>query len=88
MKEVKVFVVNADNPHLDDQVFSDRGSMTGYSIDIWNDEYTNQLPDDAMRFIEIAEELGTVYSLKGFQVAFNITEDICFNDYVFITDKY
>ena len=85
-KELGVFVVNADNPDLDDQVFA---GMSGYSIDNWSDTPDgDELEPDAMRFIEIAEQLGSVYSIKGFMVAFNITEDICYNDYVFITNKY
>ena len=85
-KELRVFVVSADNESLNHEVF--RG-MSGYSVDNWADTPDGyELEDDAKAFIEIAEQLGQVYSIKGFMVAFNITEDISLNDYVFITNKY
>ena len=41
-----------------------------------SDDYTDE------EFMTLAEEQGTVYSLKGFQDAFNYEESIDFNHYI------
>jgi len=41
-----------------------------------SDDYTNE------EFITLAEEQGTVYSLKGFQDEFNYTDSISENHYI------
>ncbi len=41
-----------------------------------SDDYTNE------EFMTLAEEQGTVYSLKGFQDDFNYTENISANYYI------
>lgn len=55
-KEIKVFVITAD--------------------DLGSDDYTDE------EFMTKAEEQGTVYSLKGFQDAFNYEEVMDFNKYI------
>jgi hypothetical protein len=79
-KEYRVYVLSANDITIDG----------GYAIDIWNDYEQNgdELPDEAKEFINLAEEKGQVYSLKGFMVAFNINEEVGMNDWVFITKKY
>ena len=44
------------------------------------------IPEKAAKYIAMCEERGSVYSLIGFQVAFNITGDIGEDDYVFFCD--
>jgi hypothetical protein len=80
-KETRVYVLSADD-------FSPE--IGGFALDIWNDseQAGEDLPDEAKRFITMAEEIGQVYSLKGFMVAFNINEEVGMNDYVFITQAY
>ena len=46
-----------------------------------SDDYTDE------EFMTLAEEQGTVYSLKGFQDDFNYTEEISFNNYIRIINK-
>ena len=41
-----------------------------------SDNYTNE------EFITLAEEQGTVYSLKGFQDEFNYTDNISLSHYI------
>ena len=41
-----------------------------------SDDYTNQ------EFITLAEEQGTIYSLKGFQDEFNYTDNISLSHYI------
>ena len=79
-KEVRVFVLSANEIQIDG----------GYAIDSWNDyeQAGDPLPEEAQKFIKLAEEKGTVYSLKGFMVAYNINEEVGANDYVFITKTY
>lgn len=44
-----------------------------YAVDVdILENYTNLITDDV--FIELAEKQGTVYSLKGFELAFNYQE--------------
>lgn len=80
-KETRVYVLSAD------KFSADKG---GYSMDIWNDyeQAGEELPADAKLFIEEAEKNGSVFSLKGFMVAYNINEEVGANDYVFITSAY
>lgn len=60
--------------------------FSGYGIDDWNE--ADELPSDAKKFIDIAEEYGTVATLNGFMHCFNIEEGIGMGDYIFITNKY
>ena len=80
-KEHLVFVLSASD-------FS--ASKGGYSMDIWNDHERNgdELPPEAIEFMDLARAKNRVYSLKGFMVEININEDITDNDYVFITQAY
>jgi hypothetical protein len=80
-KELRVFVVSADDDSLPYNV-------SGYLIDEWANWNENELPNEAKKFIDIAEQRGNVYSLNKFLFAFNIEESIGMNDYIFITDKY
>lgn len=60
---------------------------TPQEINKWN--LNDELPQDALDFIEIAEEQGTVYNiLEGFASDFN-KELVCTaTDMIFVTDKY
>jgi len=80
-KEHRVYILSAD------MITIYKG---GYSMDIWNDYEQNgeELPKEAKEFMKEAEKNGTVYSLKGFMVAFNINEEIGMNDFIFITQAY
>ena len=79
MKEFRIYILNADNINI-----------SGYDIEEWNlyQEQHNKLTDDAKEFINEVERIGSVYSLFGFQNAFNIDEEIELNDWVFITNHY
>ena len=79
-KEIRVYVLSANEIQIDG----------GYAIDNWNDyeQAGQELPDEAKLFIRLAEKNGSVYSLKGFMVAYNINEEVGANDYVFITQAY
>jgi len=79
-KEIRVYVLSANEIQIDG----------GYAIDNWNDyeQAGQELPDEAKLFIRLAEKNGSVYSLKGFMVAYNINEEVGANDYVIITQAY
>jgi hypothetical protein len=78
-KEFRVYVLSANNSNVD-----------GYSIDNWNDceKRGEELPQEAKDFMNAAERNGTVYSLTGFMVAFNINQEVGMNDWIFITQAY
>jgi hypothetical protein len=79
-KEIRAFVLSADDIDING----------GFTIDCWNDEERdgNVLPEEAKRFIRLAKEKGTAYSLKGFMVAQNINGEVGMNDFVFFTKLY
>ena len=54
-------------------------------IDDW--AHSEELPDEAKDFIEKAKLYNCVYTLKQFMFSFNY-EEIGFDDYIFITNKY
>ena len=64
--------------------------VNGIDIDIWADyeREGKELPRRAKEFIRRAENNGSVYSLKGFMVAQNISNDINPTDKIFITQAY
>jgi len=69
-------VVNTDTENIDQ-----------YGPDFWND--SDELPQEALDFMEVAEKEGRVFSLKGFMVAFNDNNEISSEtDWVFATNKY
>jgi len=78
-KELRVYVLSAEN---DFEVYADK-------LDSWSlcQEEHNTLPEEAKQYIDICETEGTVYSLRGFQMAVNMGE-ICYNDWIFITNLY
>lgn len=80
MKEYRAYVLDASV--AGEKIYN----ISGYLIDNWG-EY-KKLPKEALLFIQMCEEQGTVYSLKGLMTAINITEDVGNNDYVFITNLY
>lgn len=51
-----------------------------YVIKVADDKGSDDYTDE--EFMTLAEEQGTVYSLKGFQDAFNYEEIIDFNHYI------
>ena len=63
-KEFRVYVNSANS------------ITNGICIDIWNDceQSGKELPKEAKKFINTAEENGSVYSLKGFMTANNISK--------------
>ena len=81
-KEFRVYVLSADN---DNEL-----KLSGYEIENWNhyQEQHNKLTEEANKFIELCEAEGSVFSLTGFQTAFNLDETISLNDYIFITNSY
>jgi len=81
MKEFKVYVVSSMDDELDKLT-----NISGDEIEDWNNE--PNLPEDAIKFIEIAKKNGLVYSLQGFQDAFNFEEISTSSHYIFITNKY
>ena len=81
MKDLRFYIVPSSRiEELNDM--EDAGSI----IEDWNED--DVLCDKAMAFIKIAEEIGSVYSLRGLMVAFNIIGDISSEDYLFVTNKY
>ena len=78
-KEYRVYVLSADNI-----------MTSGYDIEEWVNyqERYNSLHEDAKSFIEVCKDKGEVYSLIGFQYAYNVDECIVANDWVFITNCY
>jgi hypothetical protein len=78
-KETRVYVLSASET-----------DCNGYEIDVWSESERNgqELPQEAKDFIRAAEENGSVYSLTGFMVAFNINEEVGMYDYIFITQAY
>lgn len=85
MKEYRSYWLSASDEKLCKHI----PNISGYLIKDWADcPEGKNLPLSALKFIKICEEQGTVASLKGFMVAFNIEEEIGMNDYVFITNKY
>jgi hypothetical protein len=77
-KELRVFVCSSQDEECTDLNYQD--------IDNWTAE--ENLPFEAVDFINNAEANGRVYSLGGFMNAFNLEEICSYNDYIFITDKY
>lgn len=81
-KETRVFVVRVDEmDECDDEL-----ACSSSEISAWNNG--ESLPENALRFIEISEEQGNVYSLERFAYAFNSELVSTFGDLIFITDKY
>ena len=77
MKETRVYVCSIDEyPDL----------FNNINIATWNNE--DELSFEAIDFINKAEHSGRVYSLEGFQNAFNDEEISDVNDFIFITNKY
>jgi hypothetical protein len=77
----------------DEKIWESRGYKINYStglLETINETRIYMIPVDEMgsddytdeQFISIAEQAGTVYSLKGFQDAFNYTEDISLDNYI------
>jgi len=79
MKEFRVYILSADA--LD---------ISAYDIENWvlYAEQHNKLTEEAKEFVKIAEEQDSVYSLYGFQMAFNLEQAVGMNDWVFITNAY
>ena len=79
MKEFRVYVLSAD-----------AFDISAYDIENWvlYAEQHNKLTEEAKEFVRIAEEQGSVYSLYGFQMAFNLEETVGMNDWIFITNAY
>lgn len=80
-KETRVYVLSSDVDFPFD--------MSGYEIENWllYAEAHGRLTDEAEVFVTMCEEQGSVYSLYGFQRAFNIDDETSSsNDYIFITD--
>jgi hypothetical protein len=76
-KELRVFVLSADNINT-----------SAYEIEEWSYWSEETLPSEALHFIKLAEENGSVYSLIGFQNAINFEEVSSENTWIFITNKY
>jgi hypothetical protein len=64
---------------------TDETDTSAYDIENWN--HFEELPDDAVDFIQIARKQGGVFSLEEFQNAFNF-ELVNTTSWVFITNKY
>lgn len=79
-KETRVYVVNTDN-------FSVDGA---YEIEEWKnyEKCGDALPEKAHKFMEFAEQEGTVFTLDGFENAINFEELSCENNWIFITKAY
>lgn len=78
-KETRVYVVSVDDI-----------TTTAYDIQNWKDfeRHHNQLLNETKEFIKVAEELGNVYTLEGFQNALNLEELFLDNSWVYITNNY
>ena len=77
MKEFRVYVC---------PLYKIRDISHRTTIDKWNGQA--ELCEDALRFIDVAEQSGWVYSLRGFQQEFN-NQDLCDPNFrIFITNKY
>ena len=81
-KEFRVYVLSVDN---DNEL-----NLSGYKIENWSyfEKFEGKLPEEANKFIELCKEEGLVYSLTGFQKAYNLYQTINLNDYIFITNNY
>lgn len=81
-KEFRVYTINADD--LGDL------NISAHDIKDWDlyQDYYNKLTQQAEEFINICEQKGSVYSLDGFMIAFNLDQTISQNDYIFITNNY
>lgn len=73
LKEYRVYVGFAEN-------------VSAYTVHVW--EMADILPQEALDFIKQAEDLGSVYTLNGFQNALNFDEININNNLIFITNKY
>ena len=56
-------------------------------VERWN-ENEGELPSEALKYLNLCEELGSVYSLAGFQKAINKNYLNLNNSYIFITSNY
>ena len=79
-KELRVFIVEASDII---EVIHDIGNV---KIDSWYDD--KKLSDQAKKFITMAEEQGTTYSLRQFVNEFNFETAMGTSSYLFITNKY
>lgn len=75
MKEYRVYVNDLESVNVDQA-----------KIQSWND--LPELDDDAQEFITTAENEGCIYTLNGFQLAFNNENISDVNDIIFITNKW
>lgn len=76
-KEIRVYWLNAE----------ECGTLSGYDMEDWNGG--TDLPDEALEFIEKAENVGQVTTLEEFMNKFNLEEGPCdATDFIFITSKY
>lgn len=79
MKEFRVYVIEADEY-----------DTNAYDIENWTNisDTDSELPTDAIEYITECEEIGSVYSLRGFQNACNLEDIHINNSFIFITNLY
>ena len=79
IKEHRVYVLEVDDCEF-----------KFYDIEDWGlyQEKHDKLHQDAEEFISKCELIGEVYSLQGFQNAYNLGDIDIANSYIFITNNY
>jgi hypothetical protein len=88
-KELRVYVCPIFEPYFKylKTINMPKDDCGAYMIDRWT-KSDGELPPEALAFLTLCEESGSVYSLEGFQSAINRDYLNLTESYVFITDKY
>lgn len=89
VKETRVYVCPIEEPYFKfiKEINIPPNDCGANMLERWS-ENEGDLPPEALEFITLCEENGSVYSLQGFQFAINRDYINLTESYVFFTNKY